>query len=81
METSRDGVWSSSGEDAMKVVEAVGLEFFVFDFGRLSFGQTDGLRGYWFDGFLVTLMIFYLFYFLTFDLRLVLFLFRILSSL
>lgn len=53
METSRDGVWSSSGEDAMKVVEAVGLEFFVFDFGRLSFGQTDGLRA-------IGLMVFWL---------------------
>lgn len=63
METNRDGVWSSSGEDALQVVEAVGLEFFVFDFGRLSFDQTDGLRGYWFDGVLVTpLMILYFFF-------------------
>lgn len=43
----------------------MGLEFFVFDFGRLSFDQTDGLRGYWFDGVLVTpLMILYFFLFL-----------------
>lgn len=38
VEARRDGVWSGCGEDAMEVVEAVGLEFFVFDFGCLRFG-------------------------------------------